>query len=184
MKKSNLWGTVSVCIGIFIGFFFLVSASQAKHNSDHSLSAEDWKEVMSKVDLLEPSGLMPMLMPTIMLNRDALQLTDEQVNAFRAWRQNNYTHMVNIMNEVIEKMVKFRIESLSPEVTNEHLLASQSVIQDLQRQLLKIKLSCRQLIMTTFTDEQWENFAFIVSDNPELASLMSQANTLNITHKH
>ena len=101
MKKSNLWGTVSVCIGIFIGFFFLVSASQAKHNSDHPLSADDWKEVMNKVDLLEPSGLMPMLMPTIMLNRDTLQLTDEQVNAFRAWRKKNYTHMVNIMNEVI-----------------------------------------------------------------------------------
>jgi hypothetical protein len=184
MKKSNLWGTVSVCIGIFIGFFFLVSASQAKHNSDHSLSAEDWKEVMSKVDLLEPSGLMPMLMPTIMLNRDTLQLTDEQVNTFRTWRKNNYTHMVNIMNEIIGKMVQFRSESLSPDVSDQHLLASQSEIQDLQRQLLKIKLSCRQLIMTTFTDEQWENFAFIVSDNPKLASLMSQVNTLNNGHRH
>ena len=184
MKKSTLWSTVSVCVGAFITFFLLVTASQAKHNSDHTFTASDWKEVMNKVDLLEPSGLMPMLMPTIMHNRDALQLTDEQVNAFRAWRKKNYTHMVNVMNEVIVKMVQFRIESLSPEVTNEHLLASQSVIQDLQRQLLKIKLSCRELIMTTFTDEQWENFAFVVSDNPELASLMSQANTLNITHKH
>jgi hypothetical protein len=85
--------------------------------------------------------------------------------------------MVNIMNEVIEKMVQFRIESLSPEVSNERLLAFQSEIQDLQRQLLKIKLSCRKLIMTTFTDEQWDNFAFVVSDNPRLASLVSQANT-------
>ena len=38
--------------------------------------------------------------------------------------------------------------------------------------------------MTTFTDEQWENFAFVVADNPKLASLMSQAGTLNITHNH
>jgi len=177
MKKSGLRSTISACIGIFIAFFFLVTAAQAKHNSDHPLSAEDWKEVMNKVDLLEPSGLMPMLMPIIMLNRDTLQLTDEQVNAFRAWRKKNYTHMVNIMNEVIEKMVQFRIESLSPEVSNERLLAFQSEIQDLQRQLLKIKLSCRKLIMTTFTDEQWDNFAFVVSDNPRLASLVSQANT-------
>jgi len=154
MKKTNLWGTVSVCIGIFIALFLPVTTSQAKHNSDHPLSADDWKEVMNKVELLEPSGLMPMLMPTIMLNRDTLQLTDEQVNAFRAWRMNNYTHMVYIMNEVIEKMVQFRIESLSPEVTNEHLLASQSEIQELQHQLLQIKLSCRVLIMTTFTDKQ------------------------------
>jgi len=28
--------------------------------------------------------------------------------------------------------------------------------------------------MTTFTDEQWDNFAFIISDNPKLASLMTQ----------
>ena len=179
MKKSSLWSTFSACIGIIIAFFFLVTVSQAGHNSVHSLSAEEWKDVMNKVDLLEPSGLMPMLLPTIMLNRDALQLTEEQVNVFRAWRKRNYTHMVNVMNEVIEKMVQFRIESLSPDVTNEHLLALQSDIQDLQRQLLKIKLSCRELIMTTFTDEQWENFAFVVADNPKLASLVSQANTLN-----
>ena len=169
---------------VLIALLLLVSSAQAKHNSDHPLSDEDWKAVMNKVDLLEPSGLMPMLMPTIMLNRDALQLTDEQVNAFRTWRKNNYTHMVNVMNEVIEKMVQFRIESLSPDVSNEHLLALQSDIQDLQRQLLKIKLSCRELIMTTFTDEQWENFSFIVSDDPKLASLMSQVNTLNNGHGH
>ena len=168
--------------GVLIALLLLVSSAQAKHNSDHPLSDEDWKAVMNKVDLLEPSGLMPMLMPTIMLNRDALQLTDEQVNAFRTWRKNNYTHMVNVMNEVIEKMVQFRIESLSPDVSNENLLALQSDIQDLQRRLLKIKLSCRELIMTTFTDEQWENFAFVVADNPKLASLVSQASTLNPGH--
>ena len=184
MKKSSLWGTVSICTGIFIAFFLLVTVSQAAHNSEHQLSTEDWKEVMNRVNLLEPSGLMPMLMPIIMLNRDALQLTDDQVNAFHAWRKKNYTHMVNIMNEVIEKMVRFRIESLSPDVSKEQLLASQSEIQELQRQLLKIKLSCRELIMTTFTDEQWDNFAFIVSDNPRLSSLISQVNTVNYEPKH
>ena len=184
MKKSSLWSTFSACIGIIIAFFFLVTVSQAGHNSVHSLSAEEWKDVMNKVDLLEPSGLMPMLMPTIMLNRDTLQLTDKQVDAFRAWRKKHYTHMVNVMNEVIEKMVQFRIDSLSPEVSNRHLLASQSEIQDLQRRLLKIKLSCRELIMTTFTDEQWENFAFVVSDNPKLASLISQAHTRNLQTKY
>jgi hypothetical protein len=170
--------------GVLVALLLFATPAQAKHNSEHPLSAEDWKAVMSKVDLLEPSGLMPMLMPTIMLNRDTLQLTDEQVHAFRAWRKNNYTHMVNVMNQVIEKMVQFRIESLSPDISNEHLLASQAEIQELQRQLLQIKLSCRELIMTTFTDEQWENFAFVVSDNPKLASLISQVNTMNLKHKN
>jgi hypothetical protein len=170
--------------GVFFALLLLGNSAEAKHNSDDPLSAEDWKAVMNEVNLLEPSGLMPMLMPTIMLNRDALQLTDEQVNVFRSWRKEHYTHMVNVMNEIIEKMVQFRIESLSPDVSNEHLLASQSEIQELQRQLLKIKLSCRELIMTTFTDEQWENFAFVVADNPRLASLISQGNSLNSEAKH
>ena len=184
MKKSSLWSTFNTCIGIFIVFIFFVTVSQAALNSVHSLSDEDWKDVMDKVGLLEPSGLMPMLMPTIMLNRDTLQLTNEQVNSFRAWRKKNYTNMVNVMNEIIGKMVQFRIASLSPDITNERLIVLQSEIQELQRQALVIKLSCRELIMTTFTDEQWENFAFVVSDNPKLASLISQAHTRNLQTKY
>jgi hypothetical protein len=163
-------------IGIFTVFFFICTPALAKHNSDHPLSPEDWDEVKEKVELLEPAGLMPTLLPVILSNRDALQLTDNQVSAFRAWRKKNYTNMVNLMNEIIEKMVEFRVQSLSPSMTGDQLLAFQSDIQELQVQLLKIKLSCRELIMTTFTDEQWDNFAFIISDNPKLASLMTNMN--------
>jgi len=162
------------CIGIFSIFFLMCTTALAKHNSDHPLSPEDWNEVKEKVDLLEGAGLMPMLLPVILTNRDALQLTDEQVSAFRAWRKKNYTNMVNVMNQIIEKKVEFRVESLSPNITGDQMLAFQSDIQELQVQLLKIKLSCRELIMTTFTDEQWDNFAFIIADDPKLASLMPQ----------
>ena len=162
------------CIGIFSIFFLMCTTALAKHNSDHPLSPEDWNEVKEKVDLLEGAGLMPMLLPVILTNRDALQLTDEQISAFRAWRKKNYTNMVNIMNQIIEKKVEFRVESLSPNITGDQMLAFQSDIQELQVQLLKIKLSCRELIMTTFTDEQWDNFAFIIADDPKLASLMPQ----------
>jgi hypothetical protein len=162
-------------IAIIIAFF-LIAAVQAKHTSDHPLSEQDWKEVMEKVVLLEDSGLMPTLLPVIMRNRDALQLTEEQISAFQAWRKKNYTHMVNIMNLIIEKKVQFRIDSLSPGISADQLLALQSGIQELQRELLKIKLTCREMIMTTFTDEQWDNFAFVVSDNPRLANLILQGN--------
>ena len=170
--------------GIVAAFFFLLTPVQAKHNSDHPLSPEDWKEIMGKVVLLEDSGLMPMLLPIIMRNQDALQLTDEQVNSFRSWRKKNYTNMVNIMNKIIEEKVQFRVESLSPSISSDRLLAFQSEIQELQRQLLKIKLSCREQFMATFTDEQWDNFTFIVSDNPKLASLMPQIKTVHLEHTH
>ena len=172
------------CLGLFAVFFFISTTALAKHNSDHPLTADDWKDVMNKVVLLEDSGLMPMLLPIIMGNRDALQLTDEQVNLFSSWRKKNYTNMVNLMNKIIEEKVQFRVESLSPRITSDRTLSFQSEIQELQRQLLKIKLSCRENLMTTFTNEQWDNFAFIVSDNPKLASLMPQVGSLDFQHLH
>jgi hypothetical protein len=171
-------------LGAFFGIFFFCTAALAKHNSDHPLTADDWKEVMDKVVLLEDSGLMPTLLPVILRNQDTIELTDEQLGLFRAWRKKNYTNMVNIMNEIIEKMVEFRVASLSPDITGAQLLASQAEIQGLQRQLLKMKLSCREIIVTTFTDKQWENFAFVIADNPKLASLMSQVNSLDLEHIH
>jgi len=171
-------------IAVIFGFFFICTTALAKHNSDHSLTADDWKEVMDKVVLLESSGLMPTLLPVIMRNQDTLELTDEQINAFRAWRKKNYTHMVNVMNEIIDKSVQFRVAALSPDITSDHLYTLQAEIQELQRQLLKIKLSCRELVTTSFTDTQWENFAFVVADNPKLASLMSQVASPDSEHIH
>ena len=92
--------------------------------------------------------------------------------------------MVNVMNAIIEKSVQFRVAALSPRIASDDLYVLQSEIQDLQRQLLKIKLSCRELVTTSFTDEQWENFAFVVADNPKLASLMSQGGSLDLEHVH
>ena len=172
------------CPGLFAVIFFISTTALAKHDSDHPLTADDWKEVMDKVVLLEDSGLMPTLLPVIMRNQDTLELTAEQINAFRAWRKQNYTHMVNVMNEIIEKSVQFRVEALSPRTTSDHLYVLQSDIHELQRQLLKIKLSCRELVTTSFTDDQWENFAFVVADNPKLASLVSQVGSLDLEHFH
>ena len=171
-------------IAVFFAFVFICTTALAKHNSDHPLTADDWKEVMDKVVLLESSGLMPTLLPVIMRNQDTIELTDEQINAFRAWRKKNYTHMVNIMNEIIEKSVQFRVAALSPRVTSDTLYQLQADIHELQRELLKIKLSCRELVTTSFTDAQWENFAFVVADNPKLASLMSQVSALDLEHTH
>ena len=171
-------------IAVFFTFLFICTTALAKHNSDHPLSADDWKEVMDKVVLLESSGLMPTLLPVIMRNQDTLELTDEQINAFRAWRKKNYTHMVNVMNEIIEKSVQFRVAALSPRIASDDLHVLQSEIHELQRQLLKVKLSCRELVTTSFTDEQWVNFAFVVADNPKLASLMSQVASPDSEHIH
>jgi hypothetical protein len=159
--------------GVFAVLFTMSVSAQAKHESDYPLSPEDWQKIMEKVFLLEDTGLMPTLLPVIMGNRDMLQLTDDQIDAFRTWRKKNYTNVISIMNRILEKKVRFRVEALSPETSEARLLILQSDIQELQRELLKLKMSCRKLVMTTFTDEQWVNFAFVVSDNPRLSGLLS-----------
>lgn len=160
------WMILLLCV-------LFVSPAMAKHASDHPLTDDDWKEVMDKIVLLEDAGLMPTVLPTVLRNRDMLQLTTDQIRMFRAWRKQNYVGMVNLMNKIIEKTVEFKSASLSPRVSKQRLLAFQGEIRDLQRQLLKIKLSCREIMMSTFTDEQWENFAFVVADDPRLGSLLS-----------
>ena len=171
-------------IGIAMALSIFSAAVTAKHNSEHPLTPEDWKEVMEKVVLLEDSGLLPTLLPVIMRNKDTLQLTDDQVKAFRAWRKANYTNVINTMSEILEKKVQFRVEAMSPNISEDHLIELQSEIRELQRELLTLKLSCRRLVMTTFTGEQWENFAFVVADNPKLASLLSPASMLDPEHTH
>lgn len=171
-------------ISILIACLMLCSPAIAKHNSEHPLSLEDWEEVMQKVTLLEDATLVPSLLPTIMKNRDALQLTKTQLKRLYAWRKTNYVNMVNIMNAIIEKKVQFGVESLSVNVNSAHLVEFQSEIHTLQQELLEIRLSCRAIIIETFTEEQWENLAFIVSDNPRLASLLSQSYEISVNHRH
>lgn len=129
---------------------------------------------MERVSLLDNAALIPSLLPVIMSNRDALELSEEQLARFTHWRKEHYITMVNIMNEVIAKRIQLRIESLTPSVSDAYLIAFHDDIQRLERELLKLRLSCRSIVMETFTQEQWETFEFIVADDPKLASLISQ----------
>ena len=52
--------------GMLLAVFLFSVPALAKHDSDHPLTADDWKEVMEKVVLLEESGLLPTLLPVIL----------------------------------------------------------------------------------------------------------------------
>lgn len=160
------------------------TVANARHDSQHPLTNEEWQEVMERVSLLDDAALIPSLLPVIMRNRDALELSEVQLQRFVRWRKENYINMVNIMNVVIEKRIQFRIESLTPAVSDAYLIAFQEEIQRLERELLKIRLACRAIVMDTFTREQWETFEFIVADDPVLASLISLREEINPARSH
>jgi hypothetical protein len=144
----------------------------AMHESGHDLSDEEWLTIKGKIELLDNLNYLPTLLPVIMRHRDALELTDEQIAAFRNWRKQNYGYMVMVMNEIIERRVEFKKVAFIPGTTDEELRELQNDILALQKKLLDIKLTCRKLVMDTFTKEQWENFEFAIADHPKLASLI------------
>ena len=108
----------------------------------------------------------------ILKNQDALELTPDQKRNFRSWRKQNYQQMADLMNEIIERRIAFSTSSLDQVVGNTELIRKQKIIFQLQEDLLILRLSCRKLIRTTFTSDQWNNFAFVLEDYPEFAGLM------------
>lgn len=157
---------------------------QAKHNSDHPLTDEDWQMVMENVLLLDDAVYIPSLLPVVMQNRDALALSEAQLQAMYKWRREHYVPMVNLMNEIIEMKIRFKIEALSSDIDQAHLIAFQQRIHQRQQALLRLRLSCREILISSFTPEQWENLEFVVADNPKLAGFISQVRRPTPPHDH
>ena len=157
---------------ILIITFLFVEPLSAMHESDHDLSDEEWVIVIGKLELLDGVNYMPTLLPTIMIHRDILELTSQQISSFRNWRKQNYGNMVDVMNTLIEKRVEFKKASLNPDTSGEELIKTQDDILNLHKKLLEIKLTCRELLVDSFTEAQWDNFAFAVADHPKLGSLI------------
>ena len=53
---------------------------------------------------------------------------------------------------------------LLPDTSDEVLKAKQTEIFKLHRKVLLLQLSCRRTILDTFTEEQWDNFKFVLSE--------------------
>jgi hypothetical protein len=124
------------------------------------------------VDLLDKIAYLPSLLPVIMKHQDSLELTNEQVAAFREWRKLRYQEMVDLMNKIIQ--LRFTLSKASLEVSrsSDDILAEQQEIFRLQERLLRVRLSCRNLIVETFSPQQWENMAFILEEYPRYAGLL------------
>ena len=137
------------------------------------LSPQEWDLLRQRMMLLNNISYLPSLLPVIMKNRGSLELTKEQVTAFRDWRRNNYQQMVSLMNTIIEKRIVLSQRAVQPSVTQDDLVTLQEEIFQLQRKVFRIRLSCRELVASTFTDEQWSDFAFIAADNPQLSGLFA-----------
>jgi hypothetical protein len=138
-------------------------AEQGTARSD--LDLIDWDLAKKQMAMLSQMGYHPFLMPLIMENRDAIGLTNEQVKVFRAWRNKNRVPLIHAMNKIIQERAAFQRIALNPETREEVLYAKQEEIFKLHRKVLKYQLSCRRNILDTFSDEQWDNFRFVLAES-------------------
>jgi len=124
----------------------------------------------NQMALLSQKAFMPTLLPIILKNRQQLELTEEQKNSFFQWRDTYYKQTIDIMAQIVQKHIAFKKLALKPEGTTAELLKIQQEIFDLHRKVLEMKLDCRERIVNTFTEEQWDNFNFILTEHPQIFS--------------
>ncbi len=125
----------------------------------------DWGAAKKQMAMLSQLGYHPFLMPLIMENRDVIGLSNAQVRVFRNWRNKYRVPLLHTMNRVLQERLAFQRISLNPKTSEEVLLAKQEEIFKLHKKVLKYQLSCRRNILDTFTDEQWGEFRFVLTEN-------------------
>ena len=151
------------------------NAGAAEPGHAETLSEADWERLGQRVTLLDRIAFIPSLLPVIMKNRQALDLSDAQVEAFRAWYRRHYQEMVDLMNAIIARRFELSKAALDPRIDSARLLADQQVILRMQEDLLRLRLSCRELMVNSFTAEQWSDFAFVLETYPNLAGLIAES---------
>jgi hypothetical protein len=129
------------------------------------LDVIDWGLAKKRMKMLSQMGYHPFLMPLIMENRDAIGLSNEQVRVFREWRSKYRVPLMHAMNQILQERVAFQRIALNPRTSEEVLLAKQEEIFKLHKKVLKYQLSCRRTILDTFTDAQWDEFSFVLTEN-------------------
>ena len=156
---------------LLVSFLLIFSSAQAQEGLaeqqpllTHNIDVIDWKTATQRMKKLSPLGFHPFIMPLIMLHRDALDLTPEQMATFIKWRNKNRVPLLHIMDKIIYERNLFNKLALSPHTSEALLEAKQAAIFKLHERVLKYQLSCRRHILDSFTEDQWESFKFVLSE--------------------
>ena len=129
-----------------------------------SVELSESGELEHQLLLLDKISYHPSLLPLIMNNIDYLELSPQQQKSLRDWRQTNAPVMLDKMRELALERIEFMDLSLRSDVSQHQLITKQKQLFQLQEEVLNYKLACRQNILETFTQQQWESLLFIVAE--------------------
>jgi len=156
--------------------YLIISTLFVFYMHAHAGLSQEQLELEQYVGRLDKVNYLPTLLPIIIENSDVIGLTDEQVGKLLEWRKNNRQDVIAAMNEIVRKRSEIRQAALSPNVSSARIEQMQSEIFRLQRKVLDYKLSCRDTVIKTFNQQNWESFLFVLADegiDVELPTMMA-----------
>lgn len=145
-------------------FITLILVGLTTHAVAESVDEQTIDLYQKQIERLDIINFHPNLLPLILKNSDYLELSPQQLAAFRGWRKTNAKAMFATMNEVIRKRIEFREAVLSPDVSADDLRQKQQEIFALHQKVLDYKLSCRENIHNTFTQQNWDDFFVVLAE--------------------
>ena len=121
-------------------------------------------DIDSSIEKLDNINYLPSLLPVIIRHKDFIGLTDDQLGKLEGWRKQNREPMLAAMKEAARKRVEIKQAALSPTVSSARLQQMQNDIFRLQREILEYKLSCRDHVVQTFNNENWDSFFMVLAE--------------------
>ena len=160
LLQSLMEGLQVVSRHIFTSLVFALLLSSNASSSEQS----NGSELEQQISLLDKISYHPSLLPLIMQNTDYLELTPEQQKRLQKWRKTYAPEMLDKMREVAHGRIEFIDSSLKRDSTQKELVLKQQKLFILQQEVLSYKLACRQNILETFTEEQWDTLLFLLAE--------------------
>ena len=141
----------------------LFTLASISHTAIAELNNEQ-RQIEQYAEKLDKINFLPSMLPTIIENSDVIELTDKQINTLLAWRAKNRKKIVANISQIISKRVELKEAAFSPNVSSARLVQLQNEVFRLQREVLDYKLSCRDLVISTFNANNWEGFFLVLAE--------------------
>lgn len=130
----------------------------------NSLSDQADLDFYSSIEKLDRINYLPALLPLIFKHSDFIGLSDEQLEKLEHWRTENREPLLSAMKQIAQKRIEIKQAALSPSISSARLQQMQNEIFRLQREVLDYKLSCRDHVVQTFSEENWISFFMVLAD--------------------